>query len=157
MEVVEAASAGLAQDPVDLCLETEARRRPLRRVHLELLCNRVDAISEHLEQRRVRRLYRQHRTWQQHDAMPSCHRPILFISVVPVVTPEEIGAIALFAGLDQAERERLCRAAADLSLVPGEYAAHEGGERALFAVLSGRIEAVKLVDGVERIVGERRP
>ena len=39
----------------------------------------------------------------------------------------------------------------------GEYAAHEGGERALFAVLEGRIEAVKLVDGIERVVGEREP
>ena len=48
-------------------------------------------------------------------------------------------------------------AAADISLVPGEYAVHEGGERALFAVLEGRIEAVKLVDGIERVVGERDP
>ena len=41
--------------------------------------------------------------------------------------------------------------------MPGEYAAHEGDERALFAVLEGRIEAVKLVDGIERVVGERQP
>src|SRR5215207_6898762 len=74
-----------------------------------------------------------------------------------MVTAEEIGAISVFAGLSQADRERLARAAADISLVPGEYAAPEGGERALFAVLEGRIEAVKLVDGVERVVGERRP
>ncbi len=74
-----------------------------------------------------------------------------------MVTPEEILEIAAFAALEQADRERLSRAAADLSLVPGEYAAHEGGERALFAVLEGRIEAVKLVDGIERVVGERRP
>jgi len=43
------------------------------------------------------------------------------------------------------------------SLAPGEYAAHEGSERALFAVLEGRIEPVKLVDGIERVVGERHP
>ena len=41
--------------------------------------------------------------------------------------------------------------------MPGEYAVHEGDERALFAVLEGRIEAIKLVDGIERVVGERRP
>src|SRR5215207_4671707 len=41
--------------------------------------------------------------------------------------------------------------------MPGDYAAHEGDERAIFAVLDGRIEAVKAVDGVERVVGERRP
>ncbi|HWH96584.1 MAG TPA: cyclic nucleotide-binding domain-containing protein, partial [Baekduia sp.] len=74
-----------------------------------------------------------------------------------MVTTDEIGQVVLFAGLDQAGRERLSRAAADLSLVAGEYAAHEGGERALFAVLEGRIEAVKLSDGIERVVGERRP
>src|SRR5262245_21650299 len=74
-----------------------------------------------------------------------------------MVTADEIGSVAVFAALDPAERERLSRAAADISLVPGEYAAHEGGERALFAVLEGRIEAVKLVDGIERVVGERHP
>jgi thioredoxin reductase (NADPH) len=74
-----------------------------------------------------------------------------------VVTAEEIGAVAVFAALGTAEQERLSRAAADISLVPGEYAAHEGDERAIFAVLEGRIEAVKAVDGVERIVGERLP
>src|SRR5215203_1065040 len=71
-----------------------------------------------------------------------------------MVTPDEIGAVAIFAALGPAERERLCRAAADITLMPGEYAAHEGSERALFAVLEGRVEPVKLVDGIERIVGE---
>src|SRR5437764_195126 len=41
--------------------------------------------------------------------------------------------------------------------MPGEHAAQEGDERALFAVLEGRIEAVKLVDGIPRVVGTRRP
>ena len=72
-----------------------------------------------------------------------------------VVTPEEIGTVELFAALDAAERERLSRMAADISLPAGEYAAHEGAERALFAVLEGRIEAVKLVDGIEHVVGQR--
>src|SRR6187200_1879684 len=72
-----------------------------------------------------------------------------------MVTADEIGSIAIFAGLDEADRERLARAAADITLAPGEYAAHEGGERALFAVLGGTIEAVKLVDGIPRVVGER--
>jgi thioredoxin reductase (NADPH) len=74
-----------------------------------------------------------------------------------VVTPEEIAGVELFAALDRAQREQLARVAADISLVAGEYAAHEGGERALFAVLEGRIEPVKLVDGIERVVGERCP
>jgi len=74
-----------------------------------------------------------------------------------LLTADEIGAIPLFAALGRAERERLSRAAADITLVPGEYAAHEGAERALFAVLEGRIEAVKLVDGMGRVVGQRHP
>lgn len=74
-----------------------------------------------------------------------------------MVSAEEIAAVAVFADLAADERERLARAAADLSLVPGEYAAHEEDERAIFAVLAGRIEAVKTVDGVESVIGERHP
>src|SRR5881275_1027852 len=74
-----------------------------------------------------------------------------------MVTVEEIGQVAVFAGLGPVACDRLSRAAADISLMPGEYAANEGDERALFAVLDGRIEAVKLVDGIDRVVGERRP
>jgi thioredoxin reductase (NADPH) len=74
-----------------------------------------------------------------------------------MVTAEEIGRVPLFAQLDEAGREQLSRAAADISLTAGEYAAHEGGERALFAVLAGRIEAVKTIDGIARGVGERHP
>ena len=73
-----------------------------------------------------------------------------------MVTAEEIGSVAVFAGLSEADRERLARAAADIVLAPGEYAAHEGADRALFAVLDGAIEAVKLVDGIPRVVGERK-
>ncbi|MGB7685124.1 MAG: FAD-dependent oxidoreductase [Solirubrobacterales bacterium] len=74
-----------------------------------------------------------------------------------MVNAEEIGEVGVFANLATAERERLSRVAADLSLVAGEYAADEGDERAIFAVLEGRIEAVKSVDGVERVIGERLP
>ena len=49
-----------------------------------------------------------------------------------MVTPEEIGRVGIFAGLEEAQRERLSLAAADISLMPGEYAAHEGDDRALF-------------------------
>src|SRR5918912_1258545 len=74
-----------------------------------------------------------------------------------MVTPDDVGQVTVFEGLDSSARERLSRAAADISLAPGEYAAHEGDERALFALLDGRIEAVKLVDGIDRVVGERQP
>jgi thioredoxin reductase (NADPH) len=74
-----------------------------------------------------------------------------------MVTPDEIREVAIFAGLDVGACERLARVAADITLVAGEWAAPEGSERALFAVLEGRIEAVKLVDGIERVVGGRAP
>jgi thioredoxin reductase (NADPH) len=74
-----------------------------------------------------------------------------------MVTLDDIAGIAVFAALDRADLERLCRVAADISLNAGEYAVHEGDERALYGVLDGRIEAVKVVDGVEKVVGERQP
>jgi thioredoxin reductase (NADPH) len=74
-----------------------------------------------------------------------------------VVTTEDIAGVAAFASLGSAERERLSRAAADITLAQGEYAANMGDDRALFAVLEGRIEAVNSVDGIERIVGRRDP
>ena len=74
-----------------------------------------------------------------------------------MVTAEEIATVAVFAALEREHRQRLAQAAADIVLRPGEYAANEGAERALFAVLAGRIEATKVVDGIERILGDRRP
>ena len=74
-----------------------------------------------------------------------------------MVSPDEIVKVPLFAALEPAALKRLCRVAADISLSPGEYAVYEGDERALLGVLEGRIEAVKLVDGVDRVIGERLP
>ncbi|HSV51136.1 MAG TPA: FAD-dependent oxidoreductase [Burkholderiaceae bacterium] len=74
-----------------------------------------------------------------------------------MLTIDEIRAIPLFATLAERELERLVRNAADLRLQEGEYAVHEGGERALFAVLSGKIEVVKHFDGIQRTLGWRLP
>jgi len=74
-----------------------------------------------------------------------------------MVTPDEVAGITIFAALGEADRERLSRAAADITLQPGEYAAVAGSERALFGLLEGAIEAVQSVDGIERIVGRRQP
>ena len=74
-----------------------------------------------------------------------------------MVTPDEIGLVALFAELDEEQRRQLSRVAADISLAAGEYAAPQGSEAALFAVLEGRIEPVQQTDGVERVVGRREP
>jgi thioredoxin reductase (NADPH) len=74
-----------------------------------------------------------------------------------VVTAEEIGGVPVLATLSEQERERLSQSAADVRLVPGEFAVNEGDEPALFAVLHGRIEVVRVIDGVERVIGERLP
>ena len=74
-----------------------------------------------------------------------------------MVTADEVAGVAIFAELPETERERVARASADISLAAGEFAASPGDERALFAVLAGRIEAVRFDDGVERSVGERHP
>jgi thioredoxin reductase (NADPH) len=74
-----------------------------------------------------------------------------------VVTKEEIAGIALFASLDDRQREQLSRVAADISLAAGEFAIHAGEERALFALLDGHIQPIKTVDGIERAVGNRQP
>jgi len=74
-----------------------------------------------------------------------------------MLTPEEIQSLALFTTLDRELCERIARVAADVTLTDGEYAVHEGDDPALFAVLQGRMEAVRLVDGQERVIGERFP
>src|SRR6478672_8340461 len=74
-----------------------------------------------------------------------------------MVTAEEIGQIEVFADLEPDERSRLARVVADISLTPGESAVHEGDAQALFAVLEGRLQVVRQVDGVESVVGERKP
>ncbi len=78
-------------------------------------------------------------------------------AILVMVTADEIGRVDVFVTLSRADRERLARVAADINLQPGEFAAQEGDERALFALLEGRIEAVKAVDGIDRVVGERHP
>jgi len=74
-----------------------------------------------------------------------------------MLTIEDVAAVPLFSGLPAAELERLARTSADIRLGPGEFAVTEGGERALFAVLAGKIEVVKTIDGIERRLGWRLP
>jgi thioredoxin reductase (NADPH) len=72
-----------------------------------------------------------------------------------VVTPEEIAQVEIFAGLTEAQREQLARASADITLQAGEYAANQGDDQALFAVLDGHITPTRIVDGIERVLGDR--
>jgi thioredoxin reductase (NADPH) len=74
-----------------------------------------------------------------------------------MLTIEDVASVPLFAELPAFEIERLARTSADLHLAKGEFAVHEGGEGALFAVLGGKIEVIKTIDGVERTLGWRAP
>ena len=74
-----------------------------------------------------------------------------------MLSTDDVAAVPLFAGLPGDVLGRLARTSADLQLGAGEWAVPEGGERALFAVLSGRIEVVKTIDGIERRLGFRLP
>jgi thioredoxin reductase (NADPH) len=74
-----------------------------------------------------------------------------------MLTIDDIRAIPLFSTLAVTELERLAQTSADLHLAAGEFAVHEGGDRALYAVLAGKIEVVKLFDGIERTLGWRLP
>lgn len=74
-----------------------------------------------------------------------------------MLTIDDVAAIPLFSTLPAVDLERLARTSADLHLNSGEFAVHEGGEGALFVVLTGRIEVVKTFDGIERRLGWRVP
>ena len=74
-----------------------------------------------------------------------------------MIAVEELADAAVLASVPNEDLARVARAAGDVRLANGEYAVHEGEERALFAVLAGRIEVTKRFDGVERSIGWRDP
>ncbi len=95
-----------------------------------------------------------------HDRSPGFLRlrtPPDVLSRPPMLTRDDVVAVPLFAELPAETLDQLARTSADLHLMPGEFAVAEGGERALYAVLSGKIEVVKTFDGVERRLGFRLP
>ena len=73
-----------------------------------------------------------------------------------MLTPEQLAALPIFSTLYVALAD-VARAAADIHLNAGEYAVYEGEPPALFVVLEGAIEVIKLVDGIERKIGMRLP
>ncbi len=74
-----------------------------------------------------------------------------------MLTIDDIRMVPLFLSLAPQELERLAQTSADMHLAAGEFAVPEGGEGALFAVLAGKIEVVKTIDGIERRLGWRAP
>jgi len=74
-----------------------------------------------------------------------------------MITPPELRSIPLFSNLGDSELEHLAHNVADISLLAGEYAVHEGESRALIVTFEGKLEVTKVVDGVERVIGVRQP
>jgi thioredoxin reductase (NADPH) len=74
-----------------------------------------------------------------------------------MIESSELGAVPLLAKVAPEDLVDLARSAGDVRLGTGEYAIHEGDERALFIVLDGNIEVVKSIDGIERRIGVRAP
>ena len=75
-----------------------------------------------------------------------------------MITAAELTAIPLFADLDRrAARVRRAARSKTSGSCPGEFAAREGDERALFLVVEGVMGLTKDINGVERRVGKRRP
>lgn len=74
-----------------------------------------------------------------------------------MIDGSELRAVQAFSKATDDDRDRVARSAADITLQTGDYAAHEGDPRALFVVLSGKIEVTKSIEGIERTIGWRMP
>lgn len=74
-----------------------------------------------------------------------------------MITVDELRAMPLFASLPQEPLEYLVSAVEDIRLLPGEYFAHEGDDRAFFLVVEGSAEITKVVNGDEIVIGTRAP
>jgi thioredoxin reductase (NADPH) len=74
-----------------------------------------------------------------------------------MIAPDDLTAIPLFAELTPEQLLFVARSVEDIVLLPHEFAAHEGDERALFIVVEGRVELTKDINGVERVIGRRLP
>ncbi|MFB9309508.1 thioredoxin reductase (NADPH) [Agromyces hippuratus] len=74
-----------------------------------------------------------------------------------MITAETLRGIPIFAPVPEATLDEVARAVEDIRLMPGEYFAHEGDERALFIVVEGGAEITKVINGEERVIGRRKP
>ncbi len=73
-----------------------------------------------------------------------------------MLTVDELAAFPLFSTLQPAQLAEIAKYAADIHLAPGQYAIHEGEVAAFYAILTGKLEITKVVDGIERTFGYYR-
>jgi len=74
-----------------------------------------------------------------------------------MLTAVDLSALSMFAWEGEPVLKALLRDAGDINVGRGEFVMHEGDEPALYAVLSGKVEVLKRIDGIERRIGERAP
>ena len=74
-----------------------------------------------------------------------------------MIDVSELASVPVLSRAEPEDLARVASAAADIRLGAGEYAIHEGDDRALFVVLSGKLEVTKSIDGIERTIGWRSP
>jgi thioredoxin reductase (NADPH) len=70
---------------------------------------------------------------------------------------DELLKIPLFESLEPKGLDYLASVVPDIHLAAGNYVVHEGENRALIIVIEGKPEILKVVDGVERVIGYRTP
>jgi thioredoxin reductase (NADPH) len=70
-----------------------------------------------------------------------------------MITSAELENIPLFAGVEEQERRRLARRAADIHLEPGEWLIREGEDPRFFVILEGELEAIKDIIGRRQALG----
>ncbi|PQZ87314.1 pyridine nucleotide-disulfide oxidoreductase [Arthrobacter sp. MYb227] len=70
---------------------------------------------------------------------------------------EELRTVKTFAPLPDEVLGYLATAVEDIHLLPGEYFLHEGDERSLIVVIEGNVEITKVVAGIEKVIGTRKP
>ena len=73
-----------------------------------------------------------------------------------MITSADLAQVPVFAGVEEPERQRLARRAADIHLEPGEWLIREGEDPRFFVILEGELEAVKDIVGQGRTLGRSR-
>jgi CRP-like cAMP-binding protein len=70
-----------------------------------------------------------------------------------MVTSTDLAQVPLFAEVEEAERQRLARKAADIRLAPGEFLIREGEEPRFFVIFAGELLVLKNIVGQFRDLG----
>ncbi len=70
-----------------------------------------------------------------------------------MITSKDLEKIPVFAEVEEQERRRLARRAADIHLEPGEWLIREGEEPRFFVILEGELEAIKDIVGQRQVLG----